>query len=129
MRRDPSHLLRHLLRRPSEHRHLRLDGLLLLLVVVVVVLAGLVRFARDGAALVVQLAYYAARARRIIGSRRTAAAVVDQLAKQDIIAGVPVSRLRPADPAAANLLLVAVTETVTPADIEAFTTALSKVLS
>ena len=60
---------------------------------------------------------------------KPAAAVVEQLAKQDIIAGVPVSRLRPADPAAANLLLVAVTETVTPADIEAFTTALSKVLS
>jgi len=60
---------------------------------------------------------------------KPAAAVVDQLAKQDIIAGVPVSRLRPADPAAENLLLVAVTETVTPADIEAFTTALSKVLS
>jgi glycine dehydrogenase subunit 1 len=60
---------------------------------------------------------------------KPAAAVVDQLARQDIIAGVPVSRLRPADPAATNLLLVAVTETVTPADIEAFTTALSKVLS
>jgi glycine dehydrogenase subunit 1 len=60
---------------------------------------------------------------------KAAAGVVDTLAKQDIIAGVPVSRLRPADKAAENLLLVAVTETVTPADIEAFATALSKVLS
>ena len=60
---------------------------------------------------------------------KPAAAVVDTLAKQDIIAGVPVSRLKPADKASENLLLVAVTETVTPADIEAFAAGLSKVLS
>jgi glycine dehydrogenase subunit 1 len=60
---------------------------------------------------------------------KPAASVVDTLAKQDIIAGVPVSRLKPADKASENLLLVAVTETVTPADIEALAAGLSKVLS
>jgi hypothetical protein len=40
-----------------------------------------------------------------------------------------VSRLKPADKASENLLLVAVTETVTPADIEALAAGLSKVLS
>ena len=65
----------------------------------------------------------------MLAQAKAAAGVVETLARQDIIAGVPVSRLRPADKAAENLLLVAVTETVTPADIEAFATALSKVLS
>jgi glycine dehydrogenase subunit 1 len=60
---------------------------------------------------------------------KPAAAVVDTLAKQDVIAGVPVSRLKPADKASENLLLVAVTETVTPSDIEALAAGLSKVLS
>ncbi|MDZ4739065.1 MAG: glycine dehydrogenase, partial [Alphaproteobacteria bacterium] len=60
---------------------------------------------------------------------KPAAPIVDALAKQDIIAGVPVSRLKPHDKAATNLLLVAVTETTTPADIEAFAAALTKVLS
>jgi glycine dehydrogenase subunit 1 len=60
---------------------------------------------------------------------KPAAQLVDQLAKQDIIAGVPVSRLRPHDEEATNLLLVAVTETVTPSDIEALAAGLSKVLS
>jgi glycine dehydrogenase subunit 1 len=55
--------------------------------------------------------------------------VVDTLAGQGIIAGVPVSRLKPNDPASANLLLVAVTETVTPSDIDALAGALAKVLS
>jgi glycine dehydrogenase subunit 1 len=59
---------------------------------------------------------------------KPAAAVVDTLAGQGIIAGVPVSRLKPNDPAAANLLLVAVTETVTPSDIDALAGALAKVL-
>ncbi len=59
---------------------------------------------------------------------KPAAAVVDTLAGQGIIAGVPVSRLMPNDPAAANLLLVAVTETVTPSDIDALAGALAKVL-
>jgi glycine dehydrogenase subunit 1 len=60
---------------------------------------------------------------------KPAAAVVDTLAGQGIIAGVPVSRLKPNDPASANLLLVAVTETVTPSDIDALAGALAKVLS
>ncbi len=59
---------------------------------------------------------------------KPAAAIVDTLAGQGIIAGVPVSRLKPNDPAAANLLLVAVTETVTPSDIDALAGALAKVL-
>ena len=60
---------------------------------------------------------------------RPAVAIVDQLAKQGIIAGVPVSRLKPHDREASNLLLVAVTETVTPSDIEALAAGLAKVLS
>jgi glycine dehydrogenase subunit 1 len=60
---------------------------------------------------------------------KPAAPIVDQLAKEHIIAGVPVSRLKPHDKAAQNLLLVAVTETTTPADIDALVAGLSKVLS
>ena len=60
---------------------------------------------------------------------KPAAAVVETLAGQGIIAGVPVSRLKPNDAASANLLLVAVTETVTPSDIDALAGALAKVLS
>ena len=44
------------------------------------------------------------------------------------MAGVPVSRLVPDKPDLANLLLVAATETVTDADIEAFAQGLEKVL-
>jgi len=60
---------------------------------------------------------------------KPAAPIVDALAQREIIAGVPVSRLRPHDKAQANLLVVAVTETTTPSDIEAFATALAKVLA
>ena len=60
---------------------------------------------------------------------KPAAPIVDALAEEEIIAGVPVSRLKPHDKQAANLLLVAVTETTTPADIDAFAAALTKVLS
>jgi glycine dehydrogenase subunit 1 len=60
---------------------------------------------------------------------KAAAPIVDALAEEEIIAGVPVSRLKPHDKAATNLLLVAVTETTTPADIDAFAAALTKVLS
>lgn len=60
---------------------------------------------------------------------KPAAPIVDALAEDEIIAGVPVSRLRPHDKSQANLLVVAVTETVMPSDIEAFATALTKVLS
>ncbi len=53
-----------------------------------------------------------------------AAQIVDTLAKQDIIAGVPVSRL---DPGAGmdDVLLVCATETTTAGDIAAFAAALS----
>jgi glycine dehydrogenase subunit 1 len=60
---------------------------------------------------------------------KPAAPIVDALAEDEIIAGVPVSRLKPHDKSKANLLLVAVTETTTPADVDAFVAALTKVLS
>jgi glycine dehydrogenase subunit 1 len=60
---------------------------------------------------------------------KPAAPIVDKLAENEIIAGVPVSRLKPHDKNAANLLLVAVTETTTPADIDALVAGLTKVLS
>jgi glycine dehydrogenase subunit 1 len=60
---------------------------------------------------------------------KAAAPIVDKLAEDEIIAGVPVSRLRPHDRNATNLLLVAVTETTTPSDIDALVAGLTKVLS
>jgi glycine dehydrogenase subunit 1 len=60
---------------------------------------------------------------------KSAAGVVDALAEQEILGGVPVSRLKPHDRQAVNLLLVAVTETTSAADIDAFATALTKVLA
>ena len=59
---------------------------------------------------------------------KPAAAVVEALAKRRILGGVPVSRLYPDDPALADLLLVAATETVSDADIAAYETALKEVL-
>ena len=56
-----------------------------------------------------------------------AAAAVDTLAADGILAGVPVSRLLPDDPALANLLLVAATETNTDADMDALATGLARV--
>ncbi|HLZ84574.1 MAG TPA: aminomethyl-transferring glycine dehydrogenase subunit GcvPA [Caulobacteraceae bacterium] len=55
---------------------------------------------------------------------RPAAAVVEALAAQDVLAGVPFSRL---DPGAGldNMLLVCATETTTPEDIDALAEALS----
>jgi glycine dehydrogenase subunit 1 len=55
--------------------------------------------------------------------------VVDQLAARGILGGVPVGRLYPDDPALADLLLVAATETTTEADMDAFAAALTEVLS
>jgi glycine dehydrogenase subunit 1 len=60
---------------------------------------------------------------------KPAAPAVDALAEQEILGGVPVSRLKPHDRQAANLLLVAATETTTADDIDAFAAALTKVLS
>jgi glycine dehydrogenase subunit 1 len=57
-----------------------------------------------------------------------AAPVVDALAARGILGGVPVSRLYPDQPALADLLLVAATETTTTEDIGAFARALQEVL-
>lgn len=57
---------------------------------------------------------------------KPAAEVVAAAAKKNILAGVPASRLRPHDESLKNLLLVAVTETVTDADIEALATVLER---
>ena len=59
---------------------------------------------------------------------RPAAEVVEALAEKRILAGVPVSRLLPRA-GLDDLLLVAVTETVTDADIEALATGLAEVLA
>jgi glycine dehydrogenase subunit 1 len=59
---------------------------------------------------------------------RPAAPVLEQLAKRDVLAGIPVSRFYPERTDLAALLLVATTETVTEDDIERFATALSEVL-
>ena len=57
-----------------------------------------------------------------------AAHVVERLAEKGVIAGLPVSRLIPDNPAMANLLVVAATETVTDPDRAAFVRALREVL-
>ena len=60
---------------------------------------------------------------------KPAAAVVDALAEQGILAGVPASRLMPHEPAVRDLLIVAATETNTDEDCDAFAKALAEVLS
>ena len=60
---------------------------------------------------------------------RPAAPVVDRLAADGVIAGVPVSRLYPGHDALDRLLLVAVTETVEDDDIEALAQGLCAVLA
>ena len=59
---------------------------------------------------------------------RTAVAVVDDLVRRGIMAGVPVSRLYPDDPTMENLLLVAVTETNSDDDVVALINGLREVL-
>jgi glycine dehydrogenase subunit 1 len=59
---------------------------------------------------------------------KPAEAIVERLAAQGVLAGVPVSRLLPGHDDLANLLVVAATETVTDSDIQAFASALEKVL-
>ncbi len=59
---------------------------------------------------------------------KPAATIVDSLADRGILGGMPVSRLLPDQPALADLLLVAATETNTDADIDAFAAALGEVL-
>ena len=60
---------------------------------------------------------------------KPAAPVVEAMARRRVLGGVPVSRLIPNDPKAANLLLVAATETVTEADMAALETALKESLA
>ncbi len=55
---------------------------------------------------------------------KPAAGIVDALAKQPILAGVPVSRLYPDNKAMANLLLVTATELTTDEDMDALVKAL-----
>jgi len=57
---------------------------------------------------------------------KVAAPVVDQLAKKNIIAGVPASRLMPHIEVAKDLLIVAATETCTDEDMDAFAKALAE---
>ncbi len=59
---------------------------------------------------------------------KPAAEIVEALAKKGIIAGVPVSRLMPHDPAVRDLLIVAATETTTQEDADAFVATLKEVL-
>ncbi|MGE0151348.1 MAG: aminomethyl-transferring glycine dehydrogenase subunit GcvPA [Reyranellaceae bacterium] len=59
---------------------------------------------------------------------KPAAGVVEALAGKRILGGLPVSRLLPDELAAANLLLLAVTETATETDMDALAGALKEVL-
>ena len=54
--------------------------------------------------------------------------VIEALARNGILAGVPVSRLIPDDPAVANLIVLAATELTTDADIAALTSSLTGAL-
>ncbi len=58
-----------------------------------------------------------------------AAPVVEALAGQGIIAGVPASRLYPGDPGLANLLVLAATEMTSEADIDALATAIEEAVT
>ncbi len=99
--------------------------------------AGLTRLAAINHAKAVQLAERLARIPGVsvlndhffneftVRLPRPAAAVVDQLATRPIIAGVPVSRFATGHD---DLLVVAATETVTDADIEALAKALEETL-
>jgi glycine dehydrogenase subunit 1 len=57
-----------------------------------------------------------------------AAPVVDNLARKDILAGVPVSRLLPDDTHVANLIVLAATELTTDEDIAALCAGLKEAL-
>ncbi len=58
-----------------------------------------------------------------------AAPIVEALADQGVLGGIPISRLYPDRPELADLLLVAATETTTAADIERLAHGLAEVLS
>jgi glycine dehydrogenase subunit 1 len=57
-----------------------------------------------------------------------ASAVIEALAKRDVLGGVPVSRLEPNRPELADLIVVAATETSTAADMSAYAALLQEVL-
>jgi glycine dehydrogenase subunit 1 len=59
---------------------------------------------------------------------RPAAPVVEGLAGRGILAGIPVSRFYPGRAELTDLLLVAATETVIPADIDRLADGLAEVL-
>jgi glycine dehydrogenase subunit 1 len=59
---------------------------------------------------------------------RPAAGVVDRLVERNILGGIPASRFWPDQPALANLLIVAATETNTLAEMDAFAAALGEIL-
>lgn len=59
---------------------------------------------------------------------KPAATVVDTLADNNVLGGVPASRLYPGNPDLENLLLVAATETTTDADMKALADALAEAL-
>ncbi|MHB1109063.1 MAG: aminomethyl-transferring glycine dehydrogenase subunit GcvPA [Devosia sp.] len=58
-----------------------------------------------------------------------AAPVIETLARKNILAGVPVSRLEPGDPTVENLIVLAATELTTDADIAALAQGLKEVLA
>jgi glycine dehydrogenase subunit 1 len=60
--------------------------------------------------------------------KRPAAEVVDRLLDKGVLAGVPGGRLWPDRPELADLLIVAATETNTPADLDLYAHALAEVL-
>jgi glycine dehydrogenase subunit 1 len=60
--------------------------------------------------------------------KRPAADVVERLAAQRVLAGVPVSRLYPGEKALADLLLVTATETTSDDDIDALAAKLGEAL-
>jgi glycine cleavage system P protein (glycine dehydrogenase) subunit 1 len=60
---------------------------------------------------------------------KNASDVVEKLAAQGVLAGVPGGRLWPGDPGAENLLIVAASECTTNADIEAFAAKLRGAMS
>ncbi len=60
---------------------------------------------------------------------KDASEVVEKLAEEGVLAGVPGARLWPHDKAAHNLLIVAATECVTDQDIETFAAKLNEALS
>jgi glycine dehydrogenase subunit 1 len=60
---------------------------------------------------------------------RPAAGVIEDLARRDILGGVPVSRLDPASADVANLIVLAATELTTDDDIAALCAGLTEVLA